>query len=64
MTIGNADYFTERARKERTVIRAAEAARARKVRDALERQHDAMLCPREIRSILSIVPPAATKSTS
>jgi hypothetical protein len=64
MTLRDADYYSERPLNERRVAKTSERIRARIVREALERQYDAMLSPEKIRSILRIVPSAAPKSTS
>jgi hypothetical protein len=64
MMLRNADFYSERALNERELVRTAQRIRARKVREELERQYDAMLNPKKIRSILRIVPLRAPKSTS
>ena len=64
MTLRNADYYSERALNERELAKTAQRISATKVRQELERQYDAMLSPKKIRSILGIVPLRAPKSTS
>ncbi len=64
MTLLNADYYSESALNEREFVRTPQRIRARKVREELERQYDAMLSPKKIRSILRIAPLSAPKSGS
>jgi hypothetical protein len=64
MTLRSADYYSERALNERELAKTAERIRASRVREELERQYDAMLSPKKIRSIMGIVPLKAPKSTS
>jgi hypothetical protein len=64
MTLHDVDYYSERALNERKLVKASEREKAHKIREALERQYDAMLSPKKIRSILSIVQPKASKSFS
>ena len=55
MTLHDVDYYSERALNERKLVKTSEQEKARRIREALERQYDAMLSPKKIRSILSIV---------
>lgn len=64
MMLRKPDYYSTHALNEREIAMTSERMRARKVREALERQYDAMLSPKKIRSMLRIVPSAAPKSTS
>jgi len=64
MTLHDTDYYGARALNQRKVVKTAQLKRARQIREALERQYDAMLGPKPIRSILSIVAPKTSKSLS
>jgi hypothetical protein len=59
MTLHDTDYYSEHALNGREVAMTAQREKARKISEALERQYDAMLSPKPIRSILSMVAPTS-----
>jgi hypothetical protein len=64
VTLHDTDYYSEHALNQRKLVMTAQREKARRIREALERQYDAMLSPKPIRSILSIVAPKTSKSLS
>jgi hypothetical protein len=64
MTLRETDYYSEDALNQRELARTAQRGGARKIREELERQYDAMLSPMKIRSSLEIVPVRALKSSN
>lgn len=55
MTLHDIDGYSEHALNQRGLVKIAEREKTRRIREALDRQYDAMLGPKQIRSILSIV---------
>jgi hypothetical protein len=64
MILYDTDYYCERALNERELAMTAPREKTRRIREEFERQNDAMLGPKKIRSILSIVLPTASKALS
>lgn len=62
MTLRDVDYYSETALNDRELAKKVQRARSRRIREELEHQYDAMLSPKKIRSILSIVAPRTAKS--
>ena len=64
MTLHDVDDYSEHALNQRKLVTTAQWEKAFRIREALERQYEAMLGPKRIRSILSIVTPKTSKSLS
>ena len=59
MTLHDTAYYSENALNQRKLVMTAQREKARRIREALERQYDAMLSPKPVRSNLSIVTPTS-----
>lgn len=64
MAVHDTDYYSEHALNRRKLDMTAQREKARLIREALARQHDAMAGPKPIRGILTIVPPTTSKSVA
>jgi hypothetical protein len=54
MTLQDVGYYSQHALNERQRAKNAQREKARRIREALERKYDAMLSPKQVRSILRI----------
>jgi hypothetical protein len=65
MTLHDIDYYSEHALDQRRLVMTAQREKTRRMREAFQRQYDAILGPKKpIRSILSIVAAKTSKSLS
>lgn len=63
MTLHDIDYYSEHALNQRKLVKTAQREKTRRIREALDRQY-AVIGPKQIRSILSMVAAKTSKSLS
>lgn len=63
MTLHDIDYYSEHALNQRKLVKTAQREKTRRIREALDRQYDAVLGPKQV-PILSMVAAKTSKSLS